>query len=95
MFSTLKLKRAKNSYGGYPTDFFPGTHKNSKNSLTGKKEPNPYRIFVRFKLTLIHNIRELNNKSFDTSYNSLICSSSDTSESKTSGRELHRKRLKK
>jgi hypothetical protein len=22
MFSILKLKRAKNSYGGYPTDFF-------------------------------------------------------------------------
>jgi hypothetical protein len=30
MFSILKLKKAKNSYGGYPTDFFPGTDKNFK-----------------------------------------------------------------
>jgi hypothetical protein len=28
MFSILKLKRAKNLYGVYPTDFFPGTDKN-------------------------------------------------------------------
>jgi hypothetical protein len=30
MFSILKLKRAKKSYGGYPTDYFPGTDKNFK-----------------------------------------------------------------
>jgi hypothetical protein len=30
MFSILKLKRAKNSYGGYPTVSFPGTNKNFK-----------------------------------------------------------------
>jgi hypothetical protein len=30
MFSILKLKRAKNSYGGYPTDFFNEIDKNFK-----------------------------------------------------------------
>jgi hypothetical protein len=30
MFSILKLKRAKNSYGGYKTDFFHGIDKNFK-----------------------------------------------------------------
>jgi hypothetical protein len=30
IFSILELKRAKNSYEGYPTVFFPGTDKNFK-----------------------------------------------------------------
>jgi hypothetical protein len=43
MFSTLKWKGAKNSYGGYPTDFAPGAFKTiglklSSETLTCKGE---------------------------------------------------------
>jgi hypothetical protein len=62
MFSILKLKRAKNSYGGYLTDFFPVTDKNFK--LPPKTLENIPEYFkenkIKSKLTLIYTV--LNSK---------------------------------